>query len=144
MFERELVPSEPNAFSGSRVACGATRWMTPITIVPWPNAAYCALPSTMAIEDWSTIAMLDWFTTTGCHVGHGVGAQGTGGGAAKSVSSEPPGWFRVKSNPGRRTLFRAGWLGSTPVSMSATIPLPTNPSPWAPDTWTIAAAGWLA
>src|SRR5438128_1237129 len=40
MSERDAVPSEWNAFNGISCAVGATRWIMPITIMPWPNAAY--------------------------------------------------------------------------------------------------------
>src|SRR5438105_3320107 len=99
MSDRKPVPSEPKAFKGSKFASGATRWMTPITIVPWPNAAYAGFPSRMATEDWSRIATLDWLTLY--FVVHVEGVQG-GWGEGKSVgdkslSSEAPCWLRVKS-----------------------------------------------
>jgi hypothetical protein len=59
MLERSAVPSDLKALSGNNCAVGATRWITPMTIVPWPKAAYCVLVSKMAAEDWSKIAALD-------------------------------------------------------------------------------------
>src|SRR6202158_1047873 len=123
MSDSKPVPSDLNAFKGSSFAVGATRWMTPITIVPWPNAAYL-LPSRMAADEWSQIAALDWFTLAGG--GQVVELQGGGGYTGKSVgtksfSSEAPARFRVKSYPASRTPCNAGCPGSTPVSMSATI-----------------------
>ena len=62
MSERDAVPSEWNAFNGISCAVGATRWIMPITIVPWPNAAYLLgfpLPSSTAAVDWSNTAAVD-------------------------------------------------------------------------------------
>src|SRR5216683_4474144 len=134
MSESEAVPSEWNAFSGMSCAVGATKWMMPITMVPWPKALYCEFPSSIAAEDWSSIAADDWFTCAGA--GHVVELQGGGvqgevdanGHGERSLSSEPPAWFRVKSkpSPGTNTGCSTGCVGSTPVSMSATIPSPVT------------------
>src|SRR5260370_1202345 len=60
MSDSKAVPSEWNAFSGMSMAVVATRWMMPITIVPWPNAAYCEFPSsTAAVPGPTTAAVLD-------------------------------------------------------------------------------------
>src|SRR6267143_5141695 len=98
MSERNPVPSDLKAFNGRSRAVGATRWITPITIVPWPNAAYLGFLSRMAAEDWSRTAALDWLTIAGGHVygGQGAGADGKSVGD-KSFSSEAPCWLRVKS-----------------------------------------------
>ena len=43
----------------------------------------------------------------------------------RSANSEGmPGRLRVKSKPGMSEFFRTGWFGSTPVSITATIPTP--------------------
>ena len=45
------MPSDLKVFKGKSCAVGATRWITPITMVPWPNAAYWLLPSNTAAVD---------------------------------------------------------------------------------------------
>src|SRR5258708_29725090 len=103
MSESEAVPSEWNAFSGMSCAVGATRWMMPITMVPWPKALNCEFPSSMAADDWSSIAADDCFTCAGCGQvavvqvgGEQEEVEGNGHGG-RAFSSEPPGWFRWKS-----------------------------------------------
>src|SRR6266436_7659665 len=144
MSDSEAVPSEWKAFRGRSFAVGATRWMMPITIVPCPNAAY-GVPSSTAAVDWSSTAAVDWFTFAGEQLGQGGGGHPEVNGHGEeeiSFNSEPPGWFRVKSKPCSRTPCSAGWVGSTPVSISATIPVPNTLNvfcvSWTP---TIDAAG---
>src|SRR6266478_7631016 len=115
------LPSARNAFRGMIWAVGATRWTMPATIVPWPKAAYCACEK-LAPDHGSRTAAVDWLTFTG----QGLGPLEDW---LTSGSSEPgPETLRVKSLPSTRTPWRAGWVGSTPVSITATITA-TIPAP---------------
>ncbi len=58
----------------------------------------------MDAVDWSRMEAVDWL---------------------RSANLEGmPGKLRVKSKPGTSEALRTGWLGSTPVAMTATIPAP--------------------
>ncbi len=61
-----------------------------------------------------------------------------------SFISDPPGWFLLKSYPSSNTPWRAGCVGSTPVSISAMIPAPLTLNVlWAWERLTTLTAGWF-
>jgi len=77
----------------------------------------------MDAVDWSRMEAVDWL---------------------RSANLEGmPGKLRVKSKPGTSEALRTGWLGSTPVSMTATIPAPVAKNRWVLAARIKTAAGWL-
>src|SRR6266850_1459267 len=130
------LPSARNAFRDMIWAVGATRWTMPATMVPWPKAAYCGCEK-LTPDHWSRTAAVDWFTIWG----EGLRPLEDW---LTSGSSEPgPRMLRVKSLPGTRTPWSTGWVGSTPVSITATIPAPeTLKADWLSGNRIIVLAGW--
>ena len=82
-------PLSSNAFRGMIFAVGATRWMTPATMVPCPKAAWPGWFRTEA-EAWSTPAMVAWFTPY-------TSLRTDADAWSTSARSLPPGTLRVKS-----------------------------------------------
>jgi hypothetical protein len=59
MSDRHDPPFASKTFTGRSRAVGATRWITPAVMVPWPYSLSGLLVSRIEVVDWSRIDVVD-------------------------------------------------------------------------------------
>jgi len=135
-IENKPLPSARNAFRGMIRAVGATRWTMPATIVPWPKAAYCGCEEVSArpwVEDGGS-GLIDH---------HRRGIEPVGGLVDIGKLGARAGGIASEIVTRDKDALKHGRVGSTPVSIMATMPAPeTLKADCVPGKRIIVLAGW--